>query len=122
MAKSTDALEIDIQATFRKRCYYGAPQVKIVAIPNAARRTQWEVTRAKKEGLATGFPDVLCLWPGGGAAFIEFKAGKGRLTEHQAEWGERLQRYGHHYAVCRSADEAVMFLRRCGAPVMERAA
>lgn len=114
--------EADIVAAFRKRCYYGAPAVQVVAIPNAAKRTPWAARQAKKEGLRTGFPDVLCLWPGGGVCFIEFKTGKGRLTEAQEEWADRLVRYGHRYALCRSADEAVDFLRLCGAPVREQAA
>lgn len=122
MAKSTGALEIDIQAAFRKRCYYAAPRVSVVAVPNAARRTQWEVSRAKKEGLSPGFPDVICIWPEGGLCFIEFKAGNGQLTEAQAEWGERLLDRGFRYSVCRTADEAVAFLRECGAPIQERAA
>jgi hypothetical protein len=122
MAKSTGAQEIDIQQAFRKRCYYGAPRVQIVAIPNAARRTQWEVMRAKKEGLRTGFPDVMCLWPGGGVCFLEFKAAKGRLTDNQAEWQARLADMGFVVGIVRSADEAMNALREAGAPVMERAA
>lgn len=120
MAKASTTLEVDIQATFRKRCYYSAPTVQIVAIPNAARRTQWEVNRAKKEGLRTGFPDVMCLWAGSGVCFIEFKSAKGRLSDHQIEWGQRLVECGHQYAVCRSADEAMVYLRACGAPVAAR--
>ena len=114
--------EIDIQASFRKRLYYAAPRVRIVAVPNAARRSRWAAAQAKKEGLAKGFPDVVCLWPGGGIAFVEFKAPKGRVSIDQAEWHEWLDDSGHRIAVARSADEAIAFLRDCGAPIMERAA
>lgn len=118
----TKVREIDIQQSFRKRCYYAAPSVHVVAVPNAARRTMWEARQAKKEGMAAGFPDVMCIWPGGGICFVEFKTPKGRVSENQAEWLLRLNQYGHQSAVCRSADEAMAFLRACGAPVMERAA
>lgn len=114
--------EIQIQAGFRNRLRYVAPAVSCVAIPNAAKRTQWAANQAKREGLATGFPDVMCVWAGGGICFIEFKSAKGRLSDNQAEWIERLRERGHRATVARSVDEAIAFLRECGAPVLEQAA
>ncbi len=122
MTKAVTILEVDIQATFRKRMYYAAPAIKVVAIPNAARRTRWEAARAKKEGLATGFPDVMCLGPDGLVAMIEFKAAKGVISEAQQEWIDLLRRYSFPATVARSADEAMAFLRSAGFPVRERAA
>lgn len=114
--------EIDIQAGFKSRLRYVAPAVSLVAIPNAGKRSQWAAMQVKKEGMATGFPDCMCIWEGGGVCFIEFKTPKGRLSDNQAEWIERLGARGHKVAVVRSIDEALAFLRDCGAPVMERAA
>lgn len=114
--------EIDIQAAFRKRVYYGAPAVAVVAIPNAGKRTPWEVRQAKKEGLSAGFPDCMCIWCDGRICFVEFKTPKGRLSDNQKDWIERLRERGFPVAVCRSADEAMDFLRACGAPVLERVA
>lgn len=114
--------EADLAQSLRKRLYYTAPTVKLVAVPNAAKRSQWAAGQAKKEGMATGFPDLIALWPDGGSAFIELKTPKGRLSENQSEWIERLGAMGHRAAVARSADEAIAFLRDCGAPIMERAA
>lgn len=114
--------EIDIQAGFRNRLRCVAPAVSCVAIPNAAKRTQWAARQAKREGLATGFPDCMCIWADGGICFLEFKTPKGRLSDNQAEWIERLAERGHRVAVVRSIDDAVAFLRDCGAPVLERAA
>ena len=115
-------LEVDIQQAFRKRLYYTAPRVKAVAVPNAAKRTQWAVRQAKKEGLATGFPDMLVVWPGAGIAFIEFKRPGGATSDNQDEWHQRLNDMGHRVCVAYSVDQAVEFLRQCGAPVMESAA
>lgn len=114
--------EIDIQSGFRSRLRYVAPAVSLVAIPNAGKRSQWAAMQVKKEGMATGFPDCMCIWAGGGVCFIEFKTPTGRLSDNQAEWIERLDARGHKVAVVRSVDEALAFLRECGAPVMERAA
>lgn len=114
------ASEIQIQTTFRSRCRILCPAVSIVAIPNAAKRTQWAAQRAKREGLATGFPDVLCFWKGPGIAAIEFKAEKGRLSDNQAEWLDRMTEMGIPATVSRDADHAVEFLRAAGAPFIGR--
>lgn len=122
MAKLAGPKEIDIQAGFRARLRYVAPAVSAVAVPNAAKRSQWAAMQAKREGMSAGFPDVMCLWAGGGICFIEFKSAAGRLSDNQTDWIARLEQRGFRVAVARSIDEAVAFLRDCGAPVMERAA
>jgi hypothetical protein len=111
--------ELQIQAGFRARLRYIAPSVSCVAIPNAAKRTQWAAMRAKQEGLVAGAPDVICIWPGGGICWIEFKAARGKLTPNQVDFHDKLERFGHRVAVARSIDEAVAFLKACGAPVLE---
>lgn len=115
----SDPTELQIQSGFKARLRYVAPAVSMVAIPNAAKRSQWAAQQAKKEGLATGFPDVMCIWAGGGICFIEFKTLKGRLSDNQAEWLIRLRELGHRVTVARSVDAAVEFLRECGAPMMD---
>jgi hypothetical protein len=114
--------EITIQTLFRSRCRIMCPGVALVAIPNAAKRTQWAAQRAKREGMATGFPDMLCFWKGPGIAAIEFKSDKGRVSENQSEWIARLNDFGIPAIISRDADEAVEFLRRCGAPFIGRIA
>ena len=113
--------EADLAQALRKRLYYTAPTVQVVAVPNAGKRTVWAARQAKKEGMSPGFCDLLILWPGAGVAFIELKMPKGVVSPNQADWIARLGDYGHAVAVCRSVDEAVAFLRASGAPVMERA-
>lgn len=114
--------EVEIVTLFRSRCKIMCPAVAVVAIPNAAKRSQWAARQAKREGLATGFPDIMCIWQGGEVCFIEFKAAKGHLPPAQEEWLERLSDRGFRAAVARSADEALDFLRQCGAPFIGRIA
>lgn len=116
------ASEIDIQTLFRSRCRIMCPGVSLVAIPNAAKRSQWAAQRVKREGLATGFPDIMALAPGGLVAFLEFKSDKGRLNDNQEEWQERLAGMGFAVGVFRDADVAVEFLRANGFPFIGRIA
>lgn len=109
--------EIEIQTLFRSRARVRCPAVKIVAIPNAAARGQKALNQARREGAAWGFPDVMCLWPGG-IAFIEFKAATGKVAEHQAEWLDRLTAMGFPATVSRDPDHALAFLRDAGAPFL----
>lgn len=114
---ATQPRETEIQAGFRNRLRIIAPAVAMVAIPNAARRGPAAIRQAKLEGMASGFPDVVCLWAGG-LAFIEFKRPGGRVSDNQAEWIERLARWGRPAKVCYGTDEAMAFLRSCGAPFL----
>lgn len=112
--------EIAIVTTFRSRARILCPGVAIVAVPNAAKRSQWAAQRAKREGLATGFPDILCFWKGPGVAAIEFKTASGRVSDAQAEWLDRLAEIGIPATVSRDADHALEFLRSAGAPFIGR--
>lgn len=111
--------EIKIQTLFRSRARILCPGVAIVAIPNAAKRTQWAAAQAKREGLATGFPDLMALAPGK-VAFLEMKSAKGRLSEPQVEWIDRLSDMGFPCGVFRDPDDALEFLRDHGFPFIGR--
>lgn len=117
-----DPSELQIVTLFRARCKILCPGVAIVAVPNGGKRSQWAAMQAKREGLATGFPDVLCIWHGGGVCFIEFKTAVGKLSTAQEEWLQRLRERGFHCGVARSADEGLDLLRMAGAPFLGRVA
>lgn len=113
--------EIAIQTLFRSRARILCPGVCLVAVPNGAKRTQWEAQRAKREGMSAGFPDIIALAPGR-VAFLEFKSAKGKLKPSQAEWLDRLRDMGFPCGVFRDADVAVAFLREHGFPFVGRIA
>lgn len=122
MALKADPSEIEIVTLFRSRCQMLCPGVRVVAVPNAAKRSQWAAMQAKREGMAKGFPDVLCLWRDRGIAMIEFKTRTGKLSIDQEEWLDRLNLMGFPATVARSADDALAFLRAMGAPFIGRIA
>lgn len=113
-----DLSEIQIVGLFRSRARIQCPAVAIVAVPNAARRGQRAMNQVRKEGMAIGFPDVMCFWPGKGVAAIEFKAEKGRLSLNQVEWLQRLNDMGVPAVVSHDPDHALGFLRKAGAPFL----
>jgi hypothetical protein len=117
-AKAKPPSELDIQTLFRSRARMRCPRVRIVAVPNAAIRGQKAMNQARREGAAWGFPDVICMWPGRGVAFIEFKAEKGRLDPRQEAWLDQLSDMGFPATVARDPDEALRFLADHGAPFM----
>lgn len=114
--------EIQIVTLFRSRARIQCPAVQIVGIPNAAKRGQFAVNQAKREGMSAGFPDMMCLAPGELVAFIEWKAAKGRTSLNQSEWIARLQRMGFPAAVLHDPDDGLAWLRELGFPFLWAAA
>lgn len=117
-------LEIEVVTRFRSRARIQCPAVRIVAVPNAAKRGQKALNSLRREGAAFGFPDIMCLWRRGprgegGIAMIEFKRTSGGVvSRNQADWIERLRAMGFPAVVANDPDQALDFLRREGAPFL----
>lgn len=112
--------ELAIQTLFRSRARIMCPGVRIVAVPNGGKRTQWAANQVKREGLAKGFPDLIALAHGGLIAFLEFKSATGRVSIDQQEWHESLAEMNFPVGVFRDADKAIEFLREQGFPFIDR--
>lgn len=82
----------------------------IFAIPNEAKRSQAHGARMKAQGLRSGVPDLMFAYPHAGqpGLFIEMKSPKpkGKVTDNQKKWLERLQGAGYVTAVCWGMEEA----------------
>lgn len=61
---------------------------RVVAIPNAARRTVIGRATNAVAGLSPGLFDLMIVEAGGGAYFIEVKTDKGKLSPAQEGWKE----------------------------------
>lgn len=101
--------EASIQALFRTRLKTLAPQVILVAVPNAGKRTAWERRQRAREGLVPGFPDMLAMFDGRTAA-LEFKSGTGSLSNVQIDTLNRLCAQDFPVGVFRSVDTAIEWL------------
>lgn len=73
----------------------------------------------KKRGMKKGFPDIIIIGPHGVCAFMEVKAGKGRLSPEQFEWGNWLVSNQAEYAVVRSVDDVRACLRAWNVPTKD---
>ena len=95
------------------------------AIPNGGNRNVVTGAMLKAEGVKRGVPDIMVLewfWPKAWpeemtpthGLFIELKDGtKGKVSEHQKEWLQRLNENGYRAEVCRSLDEVIILLHFC---------
>lgn len=100
------------------------PAVDIVAIPNAGRRSGWEVRQRKKEGMKAGALDWVVTWRPRigerGVAFVEWKDGTAMPDQNQRDRLNRLFAWGHHVGVFRREDSFFAWLRALGAPFVTR--
>ncbi|WRH62071.1 MAG: hypothetical protein RSE12_17115 [Fuscovulum sp.] len=74
-----------------------------------------EIARAKSHGMVKGFPDLICIYPGG-ACFFEVKAEGNYADAAQKELHSGLKDIGHFVAVVRSIDDARQYLTEWGIP------
>lgn len=77
--------------------------------PNGGNRSAREGARFKREGVKSGFPDLILPKPKQNyhGLFIEIKTEKGRITPTQKEWIEYLKENDYFTVVCRSFEETV---------------
>lgn len=81
------------------------------AVPNGFQSNRHNAIMMKREGLLPGVPDVFCLLKNGKWAIIEFKTETGVVGPHQKEVIEKLREGKQDVKVCRSAREAVLFVK-----------
>lgn len=120
-----DGDEVTTQRRFINRMRRLAPAVLCVATPNGGNRSAWEKLHAKREGLVKGWPDLTVFWSNGidhnaipGLFLPEFKTATGRLSDEQVIQLNWLHRHGFPCGCFRSADTAVEFARKLGAPFL----
>jgi hypothetical protein len=114
--------ERQVQRAILEMCGRCFPSVYIHHSPNGAYLGSNPRDRAirggalKGDGTKAGFPDLICLWDGGGA-LLEVKRPKGAtVSEDQKASHERLKSINWPIAVVKSIDDAHAFLKGCGAP------
>ena len=109
-------LEHQIQASFFSYLELQYPKLrkKIFAIPNGGARNVITGAMLKKEGATAGVFDVFVgiTNPSRGlpGLFIEFKAGKNKLSEKQKDFMGEMISEGYECETCYSLEEAIKCL------------
>lgn len=105
------ASEAQLQALLWKIAWNEFPQSRghIWAIPNGAKRSQYEQTLSKATGTLAGVWDLHCYYQGKFYIF-ELKFGKGKLSPEQLNWREKMLQSGATAYVLKESD--VEFWRR----------
>lgn len=80
------------------------------SVPNGGKRNAREAALLKAEGVQAGVPDWMCFVTNArfNGLAIEFKSptGKGRLSDAQRDWHDKLAREYWDVRVCTTAAEA----------------
>lgn len=97
-------------AAFNRQKY---PELELLyASANGGKRNLVVARKLKTSGVKAGVPDIHLPVPCGiyHGLWVEMKADKGKPTELQLWWHERLRAQGHRVEVCYSWEEAVKII------------
>lgn len=94
--------------------YTAKPEIFYFAIPNQGNRHIMNATKMKAEGVRSGVADLCFMLPEGRVGWLEMKTSKGVLSDNQKAFRDRAMALGHHWALARSVDEAVVHLTSWG--------
>jgi hypothetical protein len=116
--------EFNRQMRFLSRLHALAPAVDAIAIPNAAKGSDWERIRRYREGARAGALDLLITWrptrpDDRGVYFPEFKNGQKMPDRDQRDRLNLHFRQGHGCGVYRRAETLLEHLRAAGAPFLD---
>lgn len=94
--------------------FAGRKDLHWFAVPNGGYRSKATGAKLKAEGVRSGTPDICIMLEAGKVAWLEMKASKGSLGINQKAFKEMAERLGHHWAVAKSLDEAIVHLKAWG--------
>ena len=91
------------------------PELELMfAVPNGGSRHALEAVNLKRQGVRAGVPDIFL--PAGkkgfNGLFIEMKSEKGRVSEHQAWYIQKLREQWYKVEVCYSAESAINAIKQ----------
>lgn len=89
------------------------------AVPNGGTRRRIEAAMMKAEGITAGVADIVMLYPNNAyhGLCIEFKTEKGRQSDAQKLFQQKVERAGYRYIVIRDIDS---FIREVKAYIFNR--
>jgi hypothetical protein len=99
--------ESELQKSCVRWFRYQYSDKALFAIPNGGRRGKIEAAVMKGEGVLAGVADLFLAHPSKSfhGLFIEMKSVKGKQTEFQKDFEQKVRAQGYEYAVCHSFEE-----------------
>jgi hypothetical protein len=77
----------------------------IFSIPNGGTRNIREAVALKKTGLLAGASDLIVITPKGKLMFVELKINKGKQSDAQIDFQQRVENLGFEYHIVKSLEE-----------------
>lgn len=113
MTKLPGATEAQIQRQIISYLRLNLPGAIVAHVPNAidiaGKDAARAVSKAKREGMLPGFPDLVCVWRGE-VFFVEVKTDTGRLSQAQKQVIEAIREQATIVIVARSCDDLAVHL------------
>ena len=82
------------------------PRGMMFSVPNElGGKNKISTALARSTGLMAGVSDTILILPNSKIIFVEFKTAKGRQSEKQKEFENRIKKHGYDYYIIRSFDE-----------------
>lgn len=109
--------EDDLQRSIVEYFRWSLPDDAVYfAVPNGGKRHAKEAARMVGLGVRAGIPDLCVIWRGQ-AYFVELKAARGVLSEHQRQMHRKLSYSGAPVMTCRTLACVEHSLREHGVPL-----
>lgn len=99
-------LESKIQKEIVRYFRYAYPKSLIYAIPNGGKRNVIEASRLKSEGVLAGVSDLHVIHDGA-IYFIEVKTDKGKQSESQLDFQNKVESQGFKYFIVKNVDDFI---------------
>ena len=104
-------IESNIQQAVVKWFRMQYPRFIIAAVPNGGFRNAREAAIMQREGVLAGFADLVVLAQRN-VLFLEMKTTKGKQSDKQKEFQNKVSKLGFEYIVCRSFEQARLAIER----------
>lgn len=104
-------LESKIQKEIVRAIKYMLPKSVIWSTPNEGKRNVRFASVLKDNGLLNGVSDLICI-NNGKIYFLEVKTEKGKQTEYQKEFQNKIESQGFQYHVVKSVQDALKIINQ----------
>ena len=104
-------VSISIYLKYKRIMHYAVPNGIHLNLKDRAASARY-MKYLKSEGFRPGVADLVLLLPNGRSIYVEVKSGKGRQSDNQKEFQNKIESLGFTYLLWRSLDDVEEFLKK----------